>query len=350
MGLLAFVFLVVLGFWLIPPSATPDLPSQGYLDIHVHVAGVGFGGSGAFINEEMRSSWKYPIYLDAFGVEQEEIEAHGDQLIIERLAGQIRESLFVDQAVVLAMDGIVDEQGELDREKTQIYVPNEYLIAELPKYRELLFGASINPYRPDAIERLDYVVQNDAKLIKWLPNIMEIDPADERVIPFYLRMAEHGIPLLTHAGKESSFVHANDDLGDPQKLRLPLSLGVTVIAAHIASTGKTEGEEHFDRIFPLFEEFPNLFADISSLTQINKRNYLERALAIPGALDRLIYGSDWPLQFFPVVSPYFHLDQISIADVEAVQKHSNTWDHDVVLKKKMGVPEEVFLRSREVLD
>lgn len=348
-GLFAIIFVLVFGFWMIPPSSTPAVPPEGYVDVHVHVAGIGAGDSGAFINEEMQTSWKYPIYLDAFGVAQEEIEEYGDQLIIERLAGQVRESLFIDQAVVLAMDGIVNEQGELDREKTQIYVPNEYLMAELPKYPELLFGASINPYRPDAIERLDFVVENDAKLIKWLPNIMEIDPSDERIIPFYHRMVVHAIPLLTHAGKESSFVHANNELGDPEKLRLPLSLGVKVIAAHIASTGNTEGEEHFDRMFPLFEEFPNLFADISSLTQINKRNYLNKALAIPGAVDRLVYGSDWPLQFFPVVSAYFHLNQISIPDAEAVQRLTNAWDRDVVLKKKMGVPEHVFLRSREII-
>ena len=35
---------------------------------------------------------------------------------------------------------------------------------------------------------------------------------------------------------------------DPDKLRLPLSLGVQVIAAHIASTGKYHGERSSDRL------------------------------------------------------------------------------------------------------
>ncbi len=53
-------------------------------------------------------------------------------------------------------------------------------------------------------------------------------------------------------------------------LELPLSLGVTVIAAHIASTGKNNGKGKFERLLPLFQRFEYLYTDISSLTQINK--------------------------------------------------------------------------------
>ena len=346
---LAIVLALVVGFWLIPPSDIPATPAEPYVDLHVHVAGVGAGESGIFLSDQMLDNWKFPIYINAFGVSQDDINLYGDRIVIERLAQKIRESEFIDAAVVLALDGVVDESGELDRVKTQVYVPNEYLILELSKFDELFFGASINPYRHDAVERLDNVVENGAKLIKWIPNIMQLDPSDKRIIPFYKRMAQLGIPLLTHTGREWAFADADNQLGDPIRLELPLSLGVTVIAAHIATTGNTEGKEHFDRILPMFEKYPNLYADISSLTQINKRRYLQRALKVPGVTERLVYGSDWPLQFFPVVSPYFHLDLIGIRDAKAVRRQKNTWDRDVVLKKKMGVPESVFVRSRRIL-
>ena len=44
-----------------------------------------------------------------------------------------------------------------------------------------------------------------AILIKWIPNIMYIDPSDEKFIPFYKRLAELNIPLLTHTGMEKVF-------------------------------------------------------------------------------------------------------------------------------------------------
>jgi hypothetical protein len=99
---------------------------------------------------------------------------------------------------------------------------------------------------------------------------MYIDPADSRIIPFYKKMVELDLALLSHAGQKRSFAHARDELGDPKRLVLPLSLGVTVSAAHITSTCENEGEEGFLRLLPMFERYPNLYAGISSLTQINK--------------------------------------------------------------------------------
>tara|TARA_Y100000588_G_scaffold311497_1_gene337567 strand:- start:338 stop:457 length:120 start_codon:yes stop_codon:yes gene_type:complete len=37
------------------------------------------------------------------------------------------------------------------------------------------------------------------------------------------------------------------------RLELPLKLGVTVIAAHIATTGENESMPNFERIFPLLK-------------------------------------------------------------------------------------------------
>ena len=320
-----------------------------YLDIHVHTAGIGAGGSGCFINDDMRSSYKFPVYLRALGVTLDEIEASGDVVVLEKLNDAVGASARVDQAIVLAMDGVIDADGRLDRESTQIYVPNDYVARETDRLDHLRFGASVNPYRRDALDRLDRVAARGALLIKWIPNIMHIDPADDRLVPFCRRMAELDLPLLTHAGQERSFASAIDDYGDPGRLRLPLRHGVTVIAAHMASTGESEGEDNFARLLPLFEEFPNLYSDISSLTQINKLGYLRRTLARPELTDRLLYGSDWPLQFFPLISALYHIDQIDLATARAVSDRANVWDADVALKEALGVPEAVFQQSAAVL-
>ncbi|MEM1434853.1 MAG: amidohydrolase family protein [Pseudomonadota bacterium] len=341
--------LAIAAAWSLTGLAPDRQARSGYLDMHVHAAGIGAGGSGAFINQAMRNSYKFAIYLRAMGVTEAELEAEGDAVLLRKLATRIRESQRVDDAVILAMDGVIGADGSLDEARTQIYVPNDYLIRELARYPNLHLGASINPYRPDALVRLDAVAAAGAVLVKWIPNIQLIDPADPAIEPFYRRMVALELPLLSHAGQERSFAGADDRFGDPQRLELPLSLGVTVIAAHIATTGSVDGQRNFDRILPLFRRYPNLYTDISSLTQINKLNYLNEALEQAGLIDRMIYGSDWPLQFFPLVSPLYHLNHISLGEAKGAWAHENQWDRNVVLKEHLGVPPEVFTRGRKLL-
>ena len=328
---------------------SPSAFAAGYVDMHVHTAGIGGGGSGAFLNESMRDNLRFPIYLRAFGVSEQDLEQQGDGIVLARISEQIERSTSVSRAVVLAMDGVVDAAGNLDRDATQVYVPNEFVAAETARYENLCFGASVNPNRHDALERLRRARAEGALLVKWIPNIMHIDPADPELRPFYEELVALGLPLVTHAGRERSFASAEDALGDPLRLALPLSMGVRVIAAHIAAAGETDGVENFERILPLFERHPNLYADISSLTQINRLGYLKRALAVPGLDARLVNGSDWPLQFFPLVSPYYHVNHIGWTTANAIAAMDNLWDRDVALKKAVGAPEQVFMRTSELL-
>ena len=324
--------------------------AEGYLDMHVHTAGIGAGDSGAFVGAEMRGNVRFRFYLQAFGVTEEELEAAGDGLVIERIGAHVAESKEVARAVVLAMDGVVGADGNLDREATQFYVPNEFVASQVARHDNLCYGASVNPHRHDALSRLEQAKADGALLVKWIPNVMDIDPADPAIEPFYRKLVELDLPLLSHTGKELAFADARDEFGDPRRLELPLSLGVTVIAAHIATTGRSDGEGNFERILPMFDEYPNLYSEISSLTQVNKRNYLNRALGVPGVDKRLLYGTDYPLQFRLLVSSFWHVRHIGIATARLVDSIPNQWDRDIALKRAMGTPEHVFARSAELLD
>ena len=321
-----------------------------YVDMHVHTAGIGAGGSGAFINREMRESFRFSVYLGAFGVDVEELKTEGDAVVFEKISAQVAASRRVGKAVVLALDGVVDAEGNLDRRATQVYVPNAFVASETRRHDNLCFGASVNPHRRDALRRLRQVKAQGALLVKWIPNIMHIDPADETITRFYEELVALDLPLLSHAGQERSFASARDEYGDPRRLALPLAVGVTVIAAHIGTTGTNEGEGNFERILPMFERYPNLHADISSLTQINRLGFLKRALAVPGLDQRLIYGTDWPLQFFPLVSPYYHVDHIGLSAAKSIAAIENRWDRDVALKEAFGTPRRVFARTAALLD
>ena len=327
------------------------LPNKSIVDFHVHVAGLGYGNSGCFINDSMKNNYRFPFYLMAMGVKEDELKEHGDRILFEKISTAVAQSSSVSKTVILAMDGVINEKGELDKDRTLVYIPNEYVYEETKPYNNLLFAASINPYRPDALERLQQVSDQGAVLIKWIPSIMMIDPADTRLTAFYQKMVELNMPLLTHTGMEKSFPGAKDELADPEKLRVPLQLGVKVIAAHIATTGESEGQDNFERILPMFTQYPNLYADISSLTQINKLGYMKKALAAPALSGRLIYGTDWPLQFFPLVSAWYHIDMIGIKNAIAISRIDNQWDRDVALKLAMGVNEDtLMLGSRLFLE
>ena len=351
--------LAISGTWLAVRAfagapAQPSLDSllRGkYIDIHCHTAGIGAKGSGCFVCPALRQSYKFRIYLKAFGVTEAELLREGDALVLDRISRRLEESRRVGAAVILALDGVADSLGNLDSAKTQVYIPNAFVAAETRRHPNLLFGASINPLRRGATEELALAATQGAVLIKWIPSIMGIDPADRALIPFYLAMKQLGLPLLTHTGKESSFLGARNELCDPVRLELPLSLGLTVIAAHVGTPGKSLGEDNVDRLMRLFPRFPNLYADISSLTQANKLRYLACILPRPEARGRLVYGTDFPLIETLLVSPYYFSfsPKLSFRQVRALARVKNPWDRDVELKRALGVPEDAFLRTRELL-
>jgi len=326
--------------------------------MHCHVAGIGAGGSGCFISDEFRKNLRFPFFLRSFGVSEEELWEKGDILVVERLSKLLDQSKFVEKALVLAMDGVVSD-GLLDTRRTQVYVPNEFVKEAVGKYSNLLFGSSVNPYRNDALTRLDCAKKNGAVLIKWIPSIMNIDPSDKKLEPFYRKLAELKLPLLTHAGKDLSFPSTNDELADPERLRLPLTMGVKVIAAHVASLGRYHrkgfppGWYHREcssrRLVRMMKEFSNLYADISALTEFYRRKYLKEALTEKKIIGRLYYGSDYPLINSIMVSPLIPFHAPPLNEIISIARIRNPWDVDVRIKQALGTPTDVFAKAQELL-
>ncbi|MEW6486910.1 MAG: amidohydrolase family protein [Thermodesulfobacteriota bacterium] len=312
------------------------------IDLHCHAAGIGAGGSGCRVSDRLRRSPRFRVYLRAYGVTEEELRREGDALVISRLAQRLAASREVSGAVVLALDGAVDAWGRLDETATEVYVPDRFVAEETARCPNLFFGASVNPLRRDALERLDEAAARGAVLVKWLPPIQGIDPADPRHAAFYRRLAELGLPLLSHTGTERSFTRSRDDLGDPERLRLPLRLGVTVVAAHGAAAGSTDRHPNFRRLAALAREHPNLWADVSSLTQVNHPGALARLLGEPAFRGRLLYGTDMPLIATSLVTPWFFAPRLGLAKARELARIPNPWDRDVALKRALGVPQVVF--------
>jgi predicted TIM-barrel fold metal-dependent hydrolase len=348
--LFSFIVLLVLrGIFFKGAYSQASPPPEGILDMHCHTAGFGAGGSGARVSQALRKSWKFKLYLKIFGTSEEEINEKGDEIVMDVIVRQVEKSQFIDDVVILAMDAPYDGEGNLVEDQIEAYVPNRFVGEAVKTKKGLHFGASVHPNRKDALEELEWSKENGAIFVKWLPNIQGIDPSDEKFRDYYLKMVELNLPLLTHVGDEDSFSRTDNTLGDPKLLKLPLECGVRIIAAHVASSGEREGVENIERLLEMMPNFSNLYADISTLTQMNRSKYLHQVLNDERLKGRLMYGTDYPLTNTPLVTALQFPLRLTIREIVDIVLTKNSWDRDVKLKAALGCPKEVFELSRSFL-
>lgn len=292
--------------------AFEDVDPEKLIDHHVHVAGLGVGGTKTFVNAKMRT-WKHPfhrlkfkVYMSSAGVDD---ESNADSQLIERLARLVGHIHGHGKHRLLAFDKNYSRNGSVNLEKTEFYVPNEYVFEVAQQHPDLFVpNISVNPYRPDAIPELEKWAQRGARIVKWLPNAMGIDPSDPNCDPFYQKMKELDLILLSHGGEEKA-VEAEEDqkLGNPLLLRRALDHGVKVIVAHCAGLGTNEDldskdrkqRDNFDLFLRLMDEkrYEGLvFGEISAMTQFNRIGKpLHTILDREDLHERLVNGSDYPL-------------------------------------------------------
>ncbi|HEX3250589.1 MAG TPA: amidohydrolase family protein [Pyrinomonadaceae bacterium] len=292
--------------------AFEDIDSEKLIDHHVHIAGLGIGGTKTFVNSKMRT-WQHPfhrlkfkVYMSSAGVDD---ESKADPQVIERLARLVGHIRGHGKHRLLAFDKNYSRNGSVNLEKTEFYVPNEYVFEIARQHPDLFVpNISVNPYRPDAIRELEKWAQRGARIVKWLPNAMGIDPSDPHCDPFYQKMKELDLILLSHGGEEKA-VEAEEDqkLGNPLLLRRALDHGVKVIVAHCAGLGTNEDldskdrkqRDNFDLFMRLMDEkrYEGLvFGEISAMTQFNRIGKpLQTILEREDLHERLVNGSDYPL-------------------------------------------------------
>jgi len=330
------------------------------IDHHVHIAGLGAGGTNAFVNARMRT-WAHPlhrlkfkVYMSAAGVAEEE---QADARFIERLIGLVQNIEAHGKHRLLAFDKNYHTDGSVNLEKTEFYVPNEYVFRIAEQNPGLfLANISVNPYRPDALTELERWATRGARIVKWLPNAMGINPADPDCDPFYQKMKELDLILLSHGGEEKA-VEAREDqkLGNPLLLRRPLDHGVKVIVAHCAGLGINEDLDHPDR--PLADNFDlfmrlmdekryegMVFGEISAMSQFNRLGKpLSTILRREDLHARIVNGSDYPLPAVNILirtKPLVKYGYLTEAERQQLREiyTFNPLLFDFVLKRTIKVP------------
>ena len=340
--------------------AFDDIDSKKLIDHHVHIAGLGVGGTKAFVNPKMLT-WRHPfhrlklkVYMSSAGVSD---EANADPQAAARLAELVKSIKDHGKHRLLAFDKNYRKDGTVNLEKTEFYVPNEYVFELAGRYPNLFVpNISVNPYRPDAIAELEKWARRGARIVKWLPNAMGIDPSDPQCDAFYEKMKELDLILLSHGGEEKA-VEAEEDqkLGNPLLLRRALDHGVKVVVAHCAGLGSnedldTQGRKQIDN-FDLFLRLMDekryeglLFGEISAMTQFNRSGKpLRTMLAREDLHERLVNGSDYPL---PAVNllirtrPLVKQGYINNSEADCLKEiyDYNPLLFDFVLKRTLKLP------------
>jgi len=340
--------------------AFDDIEPSRLIDHHTHIAGLGSQGSGAFVNPKMLT-WRHPfhrlkfkVYMSSGGVNH---EADADKQFIDRLEKLVMYMPQHGTHRLLAFDKNYRPDGSVNLEKTEFYVPNEYVF-QLAGRRPDLFvpNISVNPYRPDALAELRRWAEKGARVVKWLPNAMGIDPSDPACDNFYRAMKELDLILLSHGGEEKA-VEAQEDqkLGNPLLLRRALDHGVKVIVAHCAGLGSNEDLDdphrkivsNFDLFLRLMEEKRYegvLFGEISAMTQFNRVGPpLTTILSREDLHPRLVNGSDYPLPAVNVLirtKPLLKCGYLDQTESEYLKEiyHYNPLLFDFVLKRTLKVP------------
>jgi predicted TIM-barrel fold metal-dependent hydrolase len=338
--------------------AFDDVDPQRLIDHHVHVAGLGAGGT--FVNRKMRT-WAHPfhrlkfkVYMSSAGATDED---RADAQLVERLASLVSHIRNHGKHRLLAFDKHYRRDGSVNLEKTEFYVPNEYAFEVAERYPDLFVpNISVNPYRPDAISELEKWAGRGARIVKWLPNAMGIDPSDPKCDRFYQKMKELDLILLSHGGEEKA-VEAEEDqkLGNPLLLRRALDHGVKVVIAHCAGLGTNEDldskdrkqVDNFDLFLRLMDEkrYEGLvFGEISAMTQFNRVGKpLHTILAREDLHERLVNGSDYPLPAVNILirtRPLVKLGFLSKSEGESLKEvyDYNPLLFDFVLKRTLKLP------------
>ncbi len=319
------------------------------IDVHVHLGGLGACHSGITVSPRFRRGFVFRSLIRSLGVRAHEM-ADADRLYVDRLADLVRASTAIDRAVVLALDGRWTG-GVLDVARSALVVPNDWARDAARSHPDaFLYGASVSPLRADALDELARVADEGAVLVKWLPNIMGIDPADVRHVPFYRKLVDLGLPLLTHGGHEFTLPGGEGRLGDPLRLNRALDEGVTVLAAHCGTLCRVRWEDGamisgVEAVARMTVRWPRLYAELSALTTILRGWALGRILDDPRLRERLVDASDFPVP----CAPWTQLGRVPLGEILAARRLINPFDRDRALKVAAGMPEDATFRAASIL-
>ncbi len=269
----------------------------------------------------------------------------------------------IERFVLLAFDEYHDVHGRraaiprrADQLGSDIYTSNSLVRAACRQHaRRFLFGASVHPYRADALDALVEVFEAGACLLKWLPLHQNIDVFDPRSVAALRRCGELGLPLLVHYSEEFTlatqhreFLSLTALLELLSRLRRRGERLPTVIVAHVATPVTPLGElrSHAALLDALQGEFADapLYADISALAAFGKVEFLHSIARRQALHAKLLFGSD-----FPIPSAAARLRWALGSDYAGIRAEPSWPQQALRIFRACGFNEIVFQRAAQIL-
>ncbi len=310
------------------------------IDIHSHVGVIGEGewAKWGSLSPDYRRKLEYKIFLLYADIPFHEAN---DQKLFDRTVEVLNECQ-VDHVVCLALDPVFDAEGVEHKERSDVWVSNEYILHLHDIVGDkVLFGASVHPYDRNFKERVLHYVNEGAVLLKWLPSAQQFDLADPMVLDAmkFLATAKKGkpLPLLLHTGMEyaisttdprtqsydfhswswmesaANFFRGKKRWFTPKvneiaaNIRKALDAGTIIIFAHLglpyfASGAVGKYFEHSD--FEIVKQYlrsngkykGRCYADVSALCTPFRQTYFQEVMNLPA--EYLLFGSDFPTPAF----------------------------------------------------
>ena len=313
------------------------------IDIHVHVPALPPQlGARAM---KMRARWLLRLFLWHYGLSPKDLSEEGSLASFHGRMLSWIESSGVDRTVLLALDDPHDDSGTPIGTSFLYSAGNEAVATLAGTSPRLWFGASIHPYRRDAVRELTRLAEKGACLIKWLPSAQNIDPEDKRCVPFYEAMAHLHLPLLSHTGNEHTVPAGNNRLNHPRKLLAALARGVTVIAAHCGKRLYLHERCSFSEWKRMALEHEHFYGDLSALLSPVRIPALREIARTPALSAKVVYGSDFPM--VPWVPGLAFWTGPRAA--RSLRKVENPFDFPWKALSALGMPDGVFSRAANLL-
>lgn len=313
------------------------------IDAAVDVLAVPGAGGGVTLPQQLYSSSTLESHLGCFGLSVNTLRSGGNKYFFGVVSKLVEDSTTVDKVVMLARDGVVAD-GKLLARNDNIHISNDFVFGQTSKYPNLLFGASINPYRSDAIERLEKNAYRGAVLNRWVPAAMKINPADDNLRAFYLKLVQLELPLMVTVGAGDFIQSGASQFGQPKLLRMPLEMGVNVI---ISGLGANDSIETVLDVVRLMRSHDNLYADVGRTSTFDSRGILSSMLS-RGVSDQFLYSFGAPVSCFPKISPYYEIGAVGPVNSALLLGISNPWDRDVIQKGIIGLPESSYYLAEKL--